>query len=194
MSASWDISKEKRDELIHFVERFGTVVKEDCNEPEVARFIGTIDGNTITLFPKYDSHFAMYFTVAHLYGHLVQIVRPSVNQARGIELVYTQRRRFSASEVQSLYDYEYEAAAIGRRLIAECGPVPEEIDQQYSRMFLADFHYLIHTLETGEHGVECFEEFLRREPVPFHRIEPDARPLVGIESLAGTATGNVTVL
>jgi hypothetical protein len=188
-----EIPKERRDALIRLVEQHGARVVEDWNEPEGARFIGVFAGDLITLFPKYDRHFAMYFTVAHLYGHLCQQVRPSP-EVRVLDLSAPERRIFSRAEIQCIYDYEIEAAAIGRRAIAELGPIEPELDRQYSRMFFADFHYLINTLETGEHGMECFERFLRREPVPFRLIEPDPRPLIDVSSLATAGTSDVTVL
>jgi hypothetical protein len=135
----------------------------------------------------------MYFTVAHLYGHLTQMLRPTPDMMRGIDLSGP-HRKFDNSEVQAVYDYEHQAAMVGRRLVGELGPVRRELDRQYTRLFLADFHYLIHTLETGEQGVECFETFLRREPVPFRLIEPDPRPLINVAGLANTAPGGVTVL
>jgi hypothetical protein len=191
--SEYEIEKGERDALIERVRSLGAEVLEDWNEPEGARFIGTFDRNVITLFPKYDRHFAMYFTVAHLYGHLTQMLRPTPEMMRGIDLSGP-HRSFDNGEVQAVYDYEHQAAMVGRRLIAELGPVRRDLDRQYARMFLADFHYLIHTLETGEQGAECFERFLRREPVPFRLIEPDPRPLINVASLANTAPGGVTVL
>ena len=85
-----------------------------------------------------------------------------------------------SDEVQCVYDYEVEAAGIGRRRLAELGSVPKELDEQYSWMFFADFHYLIDYMENGRGGPESFERFLRREPVPRRLIEPDPRPLVDL--------------
>jgi hypothetical protein len=191
----FEITKERRDEIIRAVERHGATVLEDWNEPEGARFIGTIEKSTITLYPKYDSHFAMYFTVAHLYGHLVQWAAPTPETKRAFELSLQQGVPFANAEVQALYDYELQAAAIGRRVMEECGPVPREVDRQYARIFHADFHYLVHVLETGQGGPELFDRFLRREPVPAALIAADPRPLIDVSGLAeGSGGGGVAVL
>src|SRR5690349_21794474 len=105
----FEIAKDLRDALIAAAQARGATVKEDWNEPEGARFIGTIDGSTITLFPKFDSHFAMYFTTAHLYGHLVQAKRPTPDSERAMSLVYRKGEPFVPADVQAIYDYEYEA-------------------------------------------------------------------------------------
>ena len=82
---AFEIQKGELDALVRLVARWGATVTEDWNEPEGARFIGVFEGRHITLFPKYDRHFAMYFTVAHLYGHMVQNTRPTadVERAKG---------------------------------------------------------------------------------------------------------------
>jgi len=175
-----DIAKEQLDRLIEVARRWGVRVTEDWNEPEGARFIGTFKGRDITLFPKYDSNFALFFTVAHLYGHMVQLTRTTPGMKRSIELVYRRGGALSEDEVQCIYDYEVEAAGIGRRLIAELGPLDPSTDARYSRMFLADFHYLIDTIEGGPGGPASFERFLRREPLPWRPIPADERPLVDL--------------
>jgi hypothetical protein len=185
----FDITKEERDVLIRAVERRGAKVIEDWDEPEGARFIGLIDGSTITLFPKYDSHFAMYFTVAHLYGHLVQWKNPTEETKRAFALSIKQGEPFRPEEVQALYDYELQAAAIGRKVIAECGPVSDLVDRQYARFFHADFHYLVNALETGAGGPELFDRYLRREPVPWRVIEPDPNPLLDVSGMPPGAGG-----
>lgn len=172
------------DQVIAAAERHGARVLRDWNEPAGGRFIGTISGRTITLFPKYDSHFAMLFTVAHLYGHLAQLTRPLDDATRrAIDLVYTQGRAFTADEVQCLFDYEWEAAVIGRSLVGEALAVDALLEAEYARMFLADFHYLVNFLETGQGGVQAFDHFLRREPRPHLPIPTDGRPLPDVSGL-----------
>lgn len=181
--------------VIAAAERRGARVVENLEEPAGGRFIGTIDGNTITLFPKYDSHFAMLFTVAHLYGHLAQLTRPpDPASTRAIELVYTRGRAFTADEVQCIFDYEWEAAVIGRALVAEALPIDQLLEVEYARMFLADFHYLVNFLETGQGGTERFDFYLRREPRPHLPVPADTRPLPDVSSLAGTAGGDAIVV
>jgi hypothetical protein len=174
---------EKRDvaELIACAGRYGVTVSEDWNEPEGARFVGSFEGTHITLFPRFDTQLALYFTVAHLYGHMVQIALKTPASSRVGQLIAPNKRPFSNEEVQIIYDHEREAAAIGRTLIAETSGISKNVDLQYHRIFLADFHYLIHFCETGEGGVDAFERFLRREPLPWDPIQPDPRPLVQLQ-------------
>lgn len=176
------------------VARYGVQVTEDWEEPEGGRFIGTISGNRIILYPKYDHPFALFFTVAHLYGHLVQLARGGDEFRQAVDLIYRVGHVMSPSEIQAVYDFELEAAAIGRTLLSELGPVTRELDGQYSRFFFADFHYLVHFLETNEQGAELFERFLRRQPVPHRPIAPDSRPLVDCSALATTTAGDVVVI
>ena len=177
---SYEVDRSMLDSVIALAETWGVNVVSDWNEPEGGRFIGTFKGTLLTLYTKYDSNFALLFTVVHLYGHMVQLTRPDAGMLRSIELVYRMSQTLQPDEVQCVYDYEVEAAGIGRRLLAELGSVPKELDQQYSRMFFADFHYLIDYIENGRGGPESFERFLRREPVPWRLIEPDLRPLVDL--------------
>lgn len=191
MSAEYEIDAKPLQALIAKVSSLGVVVEENLVEPEGARFVGTFTGNLLTLFPKYDSNFALYFTVAHLYGHMVQIVRDSPRTKRANTIlsvvldpaIYKSRRTFTNEEVQMIYDHELEAAAIGRTVMAEMGPVSAELDLQYARIFLADFHYLIHVLETGEAGPDSFARFLRREPIPWLPIPKDPAALVSVGHL-----------
>jgi hypothetical protein len=180
----FDIPRAKVDALIKAGERYGMTVGEDWNEPEGARFIGTFEGTHVTLYPKFDPHFALYFTVAHLYGHMVQAARAdepgSERGERAAALVASSPKLLTHEEAQCIYDHEREAAAIGRKLIAELGPVSAEEDRQYMRLFLADFHYLIHFVESGDKGTELFARYLRREPVPYETLAPDPRPLVDL--------------
>ena len=188
--------------LIAKVSALGVVVEQNLVEPEGARFVGTFTGNLLTLYPKYDSNFALYFTVAHLYGHMVQIVRDSERTKRANAIlsivldpaVYKNKRAFTVDEVQMIYDHELEAAAIGRTVMADMGKVDAELDIQYARIFLADFHYLIHVLETGEGGPDSFARFLRREPKPWNPIPADPAPLVSVGHLKPEKSTTVTVV
>lgn len=181
--------------VIAAAERRGAEVVKDWNEPEGGRFIGTISGRRITLFPKYDSHFAMLFTVAHLYGHLAQLTRPiDAATQRAIDLVYTHGRPFTADEVQCLFDYEWEAAVIGRALLAEALPIDALLEAEYARMFYADFSYLVAFLEGGPAGVAAFDDHLRRTPRPHLPIPVDPRPLPDVRGLAEGAGGDAVVV
>jgi hypothetical protein len=172
----FEIEKNQLDALIRRVTDHGVTVTEDWNEPQGARFIGTFEGTHITLYPKFDTQFALYFTVAHLYGHMVQMALQTVaNENAG--RVIGRTGVLTHDEIQIVYEHEREAAAIGRKLMGEVTPL---IDRHYHRIFLADFHYLIHFIETGEKGVEVFDRFMRREPLPPDPIAADPRPLVDL--------------
>ena len=190
----FEISRAELDSLIRVVKTFGAKVEEVGEEPEGARFIGTFEGHMIRLFPKHDSNFALYFTVAHLYGHMVQLTRPkSLEMQRATDLVNQVGGTLSPRDVQAIYDHEVEAAKIGRALMNQVGAVTPAIDGQYSRMFFADFHYLINFIETKVAGVEAFEGYLRREPIPWRLIEADTRPMVNLAEFEVLAGGAIVV-
>lgn len=193
MKLSYEIPRAKLDELIAAARPWGVTVEEIWEEPEGARFIGTFEGHTIRLFPKNDSNLALYFTVAHLYGHMVQLTRITKAIERSMSLVGQIGKPLTHEDVQCIYDHELEAAAIGRTLIATTGNVSPQLDQQYSRLFFADFHYLVNFIETGQAGVALFEHYWRREPVPWRAIESDGRPLVDLSKHIGTKGSAVVV-
>jgi len=176
----YEVDKAKLDAIIARVRTLGVTVSEDWNEPEGARFIGTFTGKHITLFPRFDSNFALYFTVGHLYGHMCQMAISTLNVAPGVDIGIQTGRPLTRPEIQSVYDYEFEAARIGQRLICELGHQEPLLDREYARLFFADFHYLICFMETGEQGPAAFTRFLRREPLPWAPISPDERPLTDL--------------
>lgn len=180
MELEYEVDKSKLEAIVARVRSLGVTVTEDHNEPEGARFIGTFTGRHITLFPKFDSNFALYFTVGHLYGHMCQIAISTLEVAPGVDIGIQTGRPLTPAEVQSVFDYEFEAARIGQRLICELGHQERRFDREYARMFFADFHYLIHFMETGEQGPAAFTRFLRREPLPWTPITPDERPLTDL--------------
>jgi hypothetical protein len=180
MVGEYEIEKARLDAIIERVRALGVAVSESQDEPEGARFIGTFSGKHITLFPRFDSFFALYFTVAHLYGHMCQLAISALDVVAGVDIGVETGRPLSHREIQSVYDYEYEAARIGARLIRELGHQEERFDREYARMFFADFHYLIAFMETGEQGTAAFTRYLRREPLPWTPIPPDERPLTDL--------------
>ena len=181
MSADpYESPRSQLDALIAAVKTLGARVDEIWQEPEGSRFIGTFDGHQITLFPKYNRNFALSFTLSHLYGHMVQATKPTPRSDLALAIVSRGVHPLTRDEVQSIYWHEIEAAAIGRGLMNLVGPVSDELDRQYSRMFFADFHYLVNFLETGVGGPDAFETYLRREPIPWRLIEAAPMPLVNL--------------
>jgi hypothetical protein len=180
----YEVDRSKLEAIVARVRTLGVTVTEDHDEPEGARFIGTFTGRHLTLFPKFDSNFALYFTVGHLYGHMCQIAISRLEVSPGVDIGIETGRPLTPAEVQSIFDYEYEAARIGQRLICELGHQERRLDLEYARMFYADFHYLINFMETGEGGPAAFTRYLRREPRPWTPIMPDERPLTDLNGKA----------
>lgn len=162
-----------------YVEHLGVQVVDRVAPSDQARFIGLFEGHTITLFPESVPPFALWFTVAHLFGHMTQMAAMNERVRRANDLVLRRGEELSSSEVQLIYDHEREAAEIGRTLVSEVEPqLPPETDIAYTRFFLADFRYLINAIETGEAGPEVFERFWRREPIPRELVKADCRVLL----------------
>lgn len=166
-------------DLVAVVRKRGVKIIEDWNEPNGARFIGTFKGHDITLFPRNDSYFTLYFTVAHLYGHMCQLARPS---SRSVVSLVATGKALTHEHIQQVFDHEFEAAEIGRKLMTETGPISAALDQAYARMFWADFHYLINFMETGAQGTEVFAHYLRLQPTSPQLIVADSRPLLDLAS------------
>lgn len=176
------------------MERLGVTTLDAVPPSDQARFIGVFEGHTITLFPQSASPFALWFTVAHLFGHMTQIAGMNERVKRANALVLRRGQELLSRDVQLIYDHEYEAAEIGRTLVGEVEPdLPVELDVAYTRFFLADFRYLINAIETGESGPQVFQRFWRREPIPRNLIKPDARPLLDMHNIP-PATESVVVI
>lgn len=163
------------------VEEFGVEVVDNLSGIDHARFVGIFEARTITLYPNIAPTFALWFTVAHLFGHMTQLSNETPRVERANELVLRVKQTLAADDVQLIYDHEREAAEIGRALIADVETkLPTDMELAYSRFFHADFRYLINYIETGEQGVEMFAHYWRREPIPREPIAPDSRELVEI--------------
>lgn len=177
------------------VANHGVRVVRDFNSQDGARFIGLFESRTITLYPNAAPVFALWFTVAHLYGHMVQMQSENARVRRANALVRRTGEELSPADVQLIYDHEREAAEIGRALVESAGRdgtrLPPAMDSAYSRFFHADFRYLIGFIETGEGGAAAFARYWRREPVPRELIRPDARPLPIINE---TSTGERVIV
>jgi hypothetical protein len=162
-------------------ESYGVAIVDDPTTTDSARYIGQLEGHTVTLFPRAAGAFAQWFTLAHLYGHMVQMAAGSPRVDRANALVRSLGVELSQGDVQLVYDHEREAAEIGRALIAAAEPALEPaIDLAYTRFFHADFRYLVNVIETAQSGPELFARYWKREPMPRALIAPDARPLVDL--------------
>src|SRR4029079_16976102 len=108
--------------LCQYVERLGVTTVDAVPPSDHARFIGVFEGHTITLFPQSALPFALWFTVAHLFGHMTQMAGINERVKRANALVLRRGQELFASDVQLIYDHEYEAAEIGRALVGEVEP------------------------------------------------------------------------
>lgn len=170
--------------LCQRVEAVGVNVDEDLTDIDHARFVGIFDDHTITIYPNIAPPFALWFTVAHLYGHMTQLAKKTPRVDRANELVLKVGEILTMEDIQLVYDHEREAAEIGRTLIAEVeSELSTDMDVAYTRFFHADFRYLINFIETGERGVDVFARYWRREPVTHDLIAADARPLLNIGTI-----------
>ena len=184
----------KLDRIRSIVEKRGVRVVTAVASSGQARFIGLFEGHTITLFPDSAPPFALWFTVAHLFGHMTQMAAMNDRVKRSNALVLKRGEELAPADVQLIYNHEFEAAEIGRALVSEVEPdLPSEIDVAYTRFFLADFRYLINAIETSESGAEVFARFWRREPVPRNLIKPDSRPLLDMHNVP-PATESIVVV
>ena len=176
------------------VEKFGIQVVDNFSDSDHARFVGIFENRTITLYPNLAPPFALWFTVAHLFGHMTQMSVENPRVARANELVLRVKHTLAADDVQLIYDHEREAAEIGRALIADVeDDLPFAMDIAYNRFFHADFRYLINFIETGEQGVEVFARHWRREPIPRDLIRPDSRELLEISEIPNSTKRIVVV-
>jgi hypothetical protein len=167
------------------VEELGVEVEDDFSTPDHARFIGIFEDNEITLYPKVAVPFACWFTVAHLYGHMTQLLNKTPRVERSNYLVLQLGKTLAPEDIQIIYDHEREAAEIGRKLIAEVEPkLSTQMDAAYCRFFHADFHYLINVIETSNSGEDLFALYWKREPVPREFIKPDPRPIIDFRNIA----------
>lgn len=166
------------------IETLGVNVVDDFSPPNHARFVGIFEDNTITLYPNSAPSFARWFTIAHLYGHMIQLLNETPRVLRANSLVLRLGETLVPEDVQVVYDHEREAAEIGRKLVALANPTLSlEMDKAYYRFFHADFRYLINVIETAESGTELFALYWKREPIPRELIAPDPRPLVDFKQM-----------
>lgn len=167
-----------------YIETLGVNVVDDFSSPNHARFVGIFDDNTITLYPNSAPSFARWFTIAHLYGHMIQLLNETPRVERANSLVLRLGETLLPDDVQLIYDHEREAAEIGRKLVAVANPnLSLEMDKAYNRFFHTDFRYLINVIETAESGTDLFAVYWKREPIPRELIEPDSRPLVDMKQM-----------
>jgi len=103
------------------------------------------------------------FTIAHLFGHLVQrlsyekyahlIIRVGAPKPISVDKHF--RRAF--------YQYEVGAFQLGKGLLLACFEMPCEMDSKYTLFMQTDFAHFWHYITTGERGdIATFNDMLAR--------------------------------
>jgi hypothetical protein len=170
--------------LIQVARQQGAKVNWRDPPMDTSRHLGTMEKNEILLY-RGAGVFESWFTLAHLFGHLVQRITPTQDFLRAVKLVsYAKNPRpLTQEEKNLLWDHEYEAAQRGIGLIRMGGAlngvgVPWAYQCAYTRMFVADYEYLLNFIQTGEVGPQVFEKFyaktvLPKDPMPALYPIPD---------------------
>jgi len=101
------------------------------------------------------------FTIAHLYGHLIQF-KDYEKYKHLIEIVkrpvpVNLSKRF----LSEFWRYEKEAFCIGKGLLIDIGYMNFEIERKYSVFLQTDYNYFMKYLTTGENcNIEDFNKLL----------------------------------
>ncbi len=183
-------------ELFHVlrdaVQAQGVPVQQIAEPQNGPRAIGNYIGRTIFLYPEGNTVLELIFTLAHLYGHIVQLAsRRTETNLKAVSLVtyafgsdgntlIVHPKIYTEPEIQLMFDYESEAMEIGLALLQSQDLLTKELHLELSRIFFADFHYLIHLLETGEGGQDSFRDYVRREPTPRQPMSIDPNPIIDV--------------
>jgi hypothetical protein len=120
-----------------------------------------MEGVEIVLYRGRPSH-ETWFTLAHLFGHLVQRTMPSPEQTASIQLIVPERVGIplTSTEERMVHAYEYEAARLGRGLMDETfGGQDSTRRALYARLWTADYRYLVQFVATGRSGAEEFQKY-----------------------------------
>jgi hypothetical protein len=125
---------------------------------------GIFDGLKITIDPDVDFEMQC-FILLHLFGHSVQWTAPSLEAKLAALKDTTDKKLF----MQTLHDYEYQAARFGMQLMREAGI--RDLDQRYSDFVGTDWRYVERFYETDQIPPwhECV---MRDQPI----VEPLAIP------------------
>jgi hypothetical protein len=101
------------------------------------------------------------FTVAHLFGHLIQFLSYEKYVHLTSRVEGPKPVTVDAEFRRAFYDYEVEAFGIGKGLMLECFQMSREIDSKYTLFLEADFAHFWHFITTGERGdAASFNQFL----------------------------------
>jgi hypothetical protein len=119
---------------------------------------GIFDGLKISIDPDVDFEMQC-FILLHLFGHSIQWTAPSC----AATVAALQNTADKSAFMQTLHDYEYQAARFGMQLIRQIGV--HELDQWYSDFVATDWRYVERFYETDEIP-------------PWHECQAHNQPLV----------------
>ncbi len=185
-------SAQELEKLYATLRKYGVCISfKDPPSDSFGRYIAIFEGVNLVLFPHSNLDL-LAWNAAHVFGHMQQLLMPTDAMMRSAKLIYHalssldgrptpdwKPHTLTEEEVQTVFDYEYEAAMIGGRLLREIGFSGQQL-QRYSRWFFADSRYLIQFIETGLCGSDVFEQMLRVTPLPHQLIPPNHQRLVPV--------------
>lgn len=167
----------KLDSLIHYLETVGVTVslsREEAKEVTIAQ----LRNQHIVINTRNRDGLNCLFTVAHLFGHLVQ----NLNYDRYSHL--TSRVEGAKPVVVddafrvAFYEYEVEAFRIGKGLMQACFEADRELDSKYTLFMETDFAHFWHFITTGERGdAATFNEILEEAYLAWPSNERFLSPL-----------------
>src|SRR5258708_2274668 len=153
------VTQIKLDALVQHLRELGitvTFTEDEAGDVTIAQF----RNQHIVINTRSRDGLNCIFTIAHLFGHLVQFLSYDkyaylTRQVEGPKPVAVDvdfRRAF--------YDYEVEAFRIGKGLVLECFDMPREVDSKYTLFLRADFAHFWYFVTTGENGdTATFNQF-----------------------------------
>jgi hypothetical protein len=130
---------------------------------------------------------SIIFTIAHLYGHLIQYSNykkyahliEEVKKEKPLELDEKFKKQF--------YRYELEAFCIGKGLMLEAFNITREMDSKYAIFMKTDFSHFWAYITTGEKGdIETFNQMLKENYKHWKRQRHRLMPIMSPRSIVLT--------
>lgn len=124
------------------------------------------------------------FTIAHLYGHLVQYTNYN-KYAHLIEAVSKDKPlRLDEEFKKQFYQYEREAFRIGKGLMLQASNMTKEIDSKYFIFMNTDFNHFWSYITTGKKGdIETFNQMLKENYKHWKSQRRSLKPIISLRSI-----------
>jgi hypothetical protein len=137
--------------IIQYLSKLGvTVTLTDGQFEEVT--IAQLRNQHIVINSRSRDGLNCIFTIAHLFGHLVQFLGYEKYAHLTTRVEGPMPVAVDEDFRQAFYKYEIEAFRIGKGLMSECFDVPLEMDSKYNLFLETDFAHFWHFITTGERG------------------------------------------